>query len=198
VARELRAFFGQRWKGRPITSVERADVVEVLNEAIDRGAMYQAHNLLGHVRGFFNWAITTEDYGLERSPCDRIRPKVMIGERKPRQRVLDDAGLRTFWRATDRMGYPFGPLFQLLLLTGCRKAEIAAAKHGEFDMRKRLLIIPPERFKSDAQHLVPLTDSAWAIVEKLPTFTQGDYLFSTTSASVPSAASPAPRNDSTS
>lgn len=180
VARELRAFFGERWGARPITSIERRDVLEVINGAIDRGATYQAHNLLGHIRSFFNWTIATEDYGLEHSPCDRIRPKLLIGERKPRQRVLDDAELAAFWRATDRMGYPFGPLLQLLLLTGCRKSEIAGASRSEIDADKRLLTIPPERFKSDAQHLVPLTDTAWQIVEALPSFTKGDYLFSST------------------
>ena len=43
-----------------------------------------------------------------------------------------------------------------------------------------MLTIPPERFKSDAQHLVPLTEAAWQIVESLPTFTKGDHLFSST------------------
>ena len=124
VARELRAFFGKPWAGRAITSIEHRDVIEIINEALDRDATYQAHNLLGHIRSFFNWAIATETYGLEHSPCDRIRPKLLIGERKPRQRVLDDAELAAFWRATERMGYPFGPLYQLLLLTGCRKSEI--------------------------------------------------------------------------
>jgi integrase len=177
---ELDKYFVARWKGRPIASIDRHEVLEVINEAVDRGALYQAHNLLGQVRTFFNWAIATENYGLEHSPCDRIKPKVVIGERKPRQRVLDDAELKTFWSATGKMGYPFGPLFRLLLLTGCRKSEIAEAQRGELDTEKRLLVIPPERFKSEAQHLVPLSDSAIGIIEELPTFTKGEYLFSST------------------
>ncbi len=118
---------------RPSRHVERRDVIEIINETIDRDAVYQAHNLLGHVRSFFNWAIATEDYGLEHSPCDRIRPKVLIGERKPRQRVLDDAELGAFWRAAERMGFAYGPL---LLLTGCRKSEIGAARWREIDADK--------------------------------------------------------------
>jgi integrase len=180
VQREIKTYFVERWKGRPIAAIDRQDVLEIINEAIDRGAPYQAHNLLGHVRSFFNWAIATGDYGLEHSPCDRIRPKVAIGERKPRQRVLDDAELRAFWKATDRMGYPFGPLFQLLLLTGCRKSEIGEAQATEIDTEKRLLAIPPERFKSDAQHLVPLSNAAWAVVQALPTFNKNKYVFSST------------------
>ena len=173
VARELRTFFVERWKGRPITSIERCDVIEIINETIDRGTPYQAHNLLGHVRSLFNWAIATEAYGLEHSPCDRIRPRSFIGERVPRQRVLDDAELRVFWHATEQMGYPFGPLFQLLLLTGCRKSEIAGARWREID--NGVLTIPAERFKSNAQHLVPFSSNALTIIESLPRL--GDYLF---------------------
>jgi integrase len=180
VARELRQEFAERWKGRSITSIARRDVIGVINETLDRGATYQAHNLLGHVRAMFNWAIEVGDYGLETSPCDRIRPKVLIGERKPRQRVLDDAELRAFWQATERIGYPFGPLFRLLLLTGARKNELAKARWQEIDRGQRLLTVPPERFKSDSSHIIPLTAEAMAVLETLPTFEKGDYLFSTT------------------
>jgi len=180
VARELRREFSERWKGRPITSITRRDVIEVINDAVDRGATYQAHNLLGHVRAMFNWAIEVGDCGLEASPCDRIRPKMLIGERKPRQRVLDDAELKAFWQATERMGYPCGPLFRLLLLTGARKNELAQARWREIDRKQKLLTVPPERFKSDSSHIIPLTTEAMAVLETLPTFEKGDCLFTTT------------------
>ncbi|MGH6865789.1 MAG: tyrosine-type recombinase/integrase [Methyloceanibacter sp.] len=181
VARELRTFFVEPWRGRPITSIERQDVIEVITAR----PRYQAHNLFGHVRSLFNWAIELGTYGLEHSPCDRIRPNRLIGERKPRQRVLDDAELRAFWRAAEGLGYPYGALFQLLLLTGCRKSEMGAARWREIDMGKRLLTIPAERFKSGSQHLVPLTDEALAILETLPRFAKGDHLFSATFGETP-------------
>jgi integrase len=104
----------------------------------------------------------------------------LIGERKPRQRVLTDTELKAFWHATEAMGYPFGLLFQLLLLTGCRKMEIGGARWSEVDEDKALLTVPPERFKSEAQHLVPLSGSALAILKTLPHFEKGDFLFSST------------------
>ena len=176
VARELRTFFGEPWRGRAITSIDRRDVIDVISQR----PLYQAHNLFGHARAMFNWAIEQGIDGLEHSPCDRIRPKRLIGERKPRQRVLDDAELRAFWKATEAQGYPFGPLFRLLLLTGCRKSEIGDAHWREFDSRKepKLLTIPPERFKSDAHHLVPLNSGAQAILKGLPRFDRGEFLFS--------------------
>ena len=73
-----------------------------------------------------------------------------------------------------------GPLYKLLLLTGARKNEMAGARWSEIDLKKKLWTVPPERFKSNASHLVPLSDSAVAIIEALPRFTKGDHLFTTT------------------
>ena len=63
VERDIRREFIARWGARPITSITRHDVVAVIDAAVDRGAPYQAHNLLGYVRRLFNWAITRGTYG---------------------------------------------------------------------------------------------------------------------------------------
>jgi hypothetical protein len=57
VERELRREFIERWAKRTITSITPHDVIAVLDAAVTRGAPYQAHNLLGHIRRLFNWAI---------------------------------------------------------------------------------------------------------------------------------------------
>jgi integrase len=180
VERELRREFIDRWGDRPITDITQHDVVAVIDEAVDREAPYQAHNLLGHVRTLFNWAIGRGVYGLERSPCDRLKPKQVIGEKKARKRILSDAEAKALWLAADATGYPYGPLFQLLLVTGQRKSEVAEARWSEFDLEKREWTIPAERMKAEAAHLVPLSDEAVKILRDLPRFNRGDCLFSTT------------------
>jgi integrase len=179
VERELRREFIQRWSGRPITDITQHDVVAVIDEAVDRGAPYQAHNLLGHVRTLFNWAIARGVYGLDRSPCDRLKPAAVIGAKKARTRILNDAELRALWIAAGSLGYPYGPLFRLLALTGQRKSEVAEARWSEFDLAKKLWTIPPERMKADAPHVVPLSDPAIEILKSLPRFEKADHLFST-------------------
>jgi hypothetical protein len=104
VERELRREFIERWGERPITDITQHDVVAILDEVVDRGAPYQAHNLLGHVRTLFNWAIGRGVYGLEHSPCDRLRPKQVIGRKLARQRVLNDTEMRALWVATGGLG----------------------------------------------------------------------------------------------
>jgi integrase len=180
VERELRREFIERWGDRPVTDITQHDVVSVIDEVVDRGAPYQAHNLLGHVRTLFNWAIGRGVYGLERSPCDRLKPKNVIGRKLARQRVLTDAEIRALWAATETMGYPYGPLLRLLLVTGQRKSEVAEARWSEFDLKKKLWTIPGARMKAEAAHVVPMNDEAMKIISGLSRFNTGDCLFSTT------------------
>ena len=103
-------------------------MLTVVDAIVDRGKPYAAHNALGYARRVFNWAIARGTYGLESSPCDRMRPKEIIGARKARTRVLNDDELRALWKAIEGLGYPYGPLFQMLALTGQRKSEVAEAR----------------------------------------------------------------------
>jgi integrase len=64
---------------------------------------------------------------------------------------------------------------RLLILTGLRRNEVARAQWSEFDFDKALWTIPPERMKSDAAHVVPLTTEMLAIIQSLPR--QGLFLF---------------------
>ena len=179
VARDIRREFVSRWGGRPVSDVTRSDVIELINE-VKRRAPYQARNLLGYAKTLFDWTIEQDIYGLEASPCDRIRPGRLIGEKVPRQRVLSDQELRQVWAAAKQAGYAVGPIVQLLLLTAARKSEVAEARWSEFDFAKKLWTIPPERTKTDTAHVIPLAPEAIEILETLPRWTRGDYIFSTT------------------
>ena len=151
----------------------RADVVSVIDAAIARGATYQAHNLLGHIRRLFNWAIARGVYGLEHSPCERLRPRELIGKRAMRTRVLGEPELRAFWAAAGAMPYPWGPYFRLLLLTMQRRTELASARRSEIDLERALWTIPAARMKMDAAHIVPLAPRALSLFASLPTFCKG-------------------------
>jgi integrase len=180
VERDIRREFLPVWGRRPIAEIAPHDVVAVIKAAVNRGAPYQAHNLLVLARRLFSWAIDQHVYGLETSPCERLKPKAIIGKKEFRTRILNDDELRAFWRATRRLGYPYAPLFRMLALTGQRKSEVAEARWSEFDLAAKLWTIPAERMKADAVHVVPLTDDVIGILESLPRFRKGNYLFSTT------------------
>ncbi len=172
----IRKIFVPAWGARSITDIKPLDVLSVIRPL--KSTPYWAHNVLGIIKRLFSWAIDQHAYGLEMSPCDRLKPRAIIGERKARTRVLSDDELRAFWRATGRMGYPFGTLAQMLLLTGQRHSDVAEAPWSEFHLTEKLWTISAERFKSKEAHTVPLTADVLALLGDLPRFKQGQYLFS--------------------
>jgi integrase len=176
----IRKEFMARWGERPIACITSHDVLTVTDAAVGRGSPYQAHSLLAYAKSLFNWALSRPEYGLETSPCDRLKPKQIIGKKQARQRILSDAEIRALWSSAETMGYPYGPLIKLLLITGQRLNEVARATWGEFDLDRKLWTIPAERMKAGAVHTVPLSDEAMKVLRELPRFKQGDHLFSAT------------------
>lgn len=187
VAREIRTELVKHWAERPITEITRRDVVELIEAIVDRPAPTYAHNIFGHVRTLFNWAINRDIYGLQASPCDRLKPAQLIGAKKARERVLTDSELRVLWSAAATLGYPFGPAVRMLMLTGARLTEVTGARWREFDLQAQLWTIPAEQFKMEAQHFIPLTDEVLTLLSALPRWTRGDHLFSTTEGRKPVA-----------
>lgn len=177
VERDMRRDFAVWWK-RPITDITRHDVLAVIDAAIGRGAPWQAHHIHSYASRLFNWAIERDE--LKSSPCERMRPARIIGPKEPRMRVLADDELLALWHASLTIGYPLGPFVRLLLLTGQRRTELSEARWREIDLERGLWTIQPERMKAGAAHVLPLVPDAIAVLETLPRFEHGDYLFSTT------------------
>jgi hypothetical protein len=183
VGRDIRRDLIRLWGPQPISEITARDIREAIREK-RRTAPAQARNLLGTVKRLFGWAVDQDAYGLTASPADALKPSKIVGDKVAGQRILSDAELFALWRAADRTPYPYGPAYKQLILTALRLNEVADASRTEFDFTNRLWTIPADRMKgknSKARpHVVPLTDDILAIIESLPRFKTGEYLFSTT------------------
>ena len=174
-AREIRRELIPYWRERQIGEISRSDVIALMRP-LARRAPATARNVLSHVKGIFSWAIHECRYGIEQSPAAVIKPRLLIGEKKFRQRVLSDGELGALWRSTGILGYPIGDCVRVILLTGCRLREVSEARWSEVDIDNKVLTVPPERFKSGVSHRVILSADALAIVQGLPR--RGEFLFS--------------------
>jgi integrase len=176
----LRNEFIPRWGKRPVGDITADDVGEIINEVKTR-APYMAHALLATVRRLYKWASTPgRGYGIVSSPCYNISAKALIGEKRPRTRVLTDPEIRAFVHACNQLGYPYGSIGLMLLYTGARHREVSQAPWSEFELTKKTWTIDQARFKSNVEHVVPLTDDALALLGGLPRFRRGEHVFSTT------------------
>ncbi len=68
--------------------------------------------------------------------------------------------------------------FELLILTATRTSETILARPGEFDLKKKVWVVPAERMKTKREHRIPLVDRAIKIIEEAHEFSyDGGYLF---------------------
>jgi integrase len=172
--------FVKRWGARPVIDIRPEEAAAAIRAIVKRGARYQAHNALGYLRRLFNWAIGTHEFGIDASPVERLSPKDLIGKREARERTLTDAELRTVWDAAELMGYPYGPLIRLLVLTGQREREVSDMNWSEINFDQALWTIPAVRMKGDRAHEVPLASKTLALLRSLPRFSAGEFVFTTT------------------
>ncbi|AUH32070.1 tyrosine-type recombinase/integrase [Paracoccus tegillarcae] len=161
-----------KWGDRDIHSIAKRDVIEVLDGIVDRGSPVTANRLRAHLNTLFNWAKGRDI--IEANPLDGIKPPA---PEKPRNRVLTDDEIKLFWNACDGLGYPFGPIYRLLLLTGQRLREVAEMSWREIDGDTWTL--PDARSKNADEHVVPFSPEALAVLDSLPRI-GGRYVFTTT------------------
>ena len=106
---------------------------------------------------------------LDVSPSVGITPEAETS----RDRLLSDDEIRAVWKAFETEGYPYGPLFKLMLVTAQRRGEVAGIRRCEIEGDAWRL--PGARTKGGAGHLVPLSSLALEIICSLPYI--GDHLF---------------------
>jgi integrase len=151
------------WRGRRLSAIKRADVHDLLDKIVDRGSPILANRALVALRRMCSWAV--ERGLLEVSPCDKVRAP---SAETSRDRVLTDDEIRAAWAAFEGVGWPFGPLAQLLLLTAQRLREVGEARWSEIDFATKTWTIPKERSKNGLAHEVPLSEAALRILDALP------------------------------
>jgi integrase len=156
-----------------------------------RGGKEAARTVLSVLRKMIAWGTREELLRRKDNPASGMEANLPKKRKKDRVLSLDEA--RIVWQAAQTLGYPFGPAYQLILLTGCRPGEWARAQRPWIDLKQRLCVIPAERYKSDHVHVVPLVEEAMTILERaLRSFrgASGDYIFSGTDGRKPLAGWP--------
>lgn len=151
-----------------------------------RGGKEAARSALGVFRKMINWGI--RERLLKRTDNPATGMEDNLPKKRQKERVLSLEEARIAWRAAATLGYPFGPIYQLILLTGCRQGEWSACLRRYVDMKQTLLVIPAVAYKSDHVHVVPLVPQALEILERVLAYHQGrsgEYLFSGTDGEKP-------------
>ena len=167
---------GAPWLDRPITSISRAEIKRRVL-AIESRAPISANRTLSALRQMFRWAVDSEEIPLDVSPVEGIKPP---GREVSRDRVLEHDEIRAVWEAFERVGWPLGPLFKLLLVTGQRLGEVSGMRHADVDIEAKRWTIPGSLTKSGRLQTVMLSPLAIDIIKALPVV-DDEYVFASLS-----------------
>jgi integrase len=151
------------WGKRKAKDIRRRDVIELLDEIVDRGAPIQANRTLAVIRKMFNFAIGRGI--LDTTPVAMVKAP---SKENQRDRFLSADEIRIFWKGLDKAPMSDGIklALNLQLVTAQRKGEIIGAALSEFDLDEAVWTIPAERSKNGQAHRVPLSSLALELIEE--------------------------------
>lgn len=159
---------------RPVKSITRPELVELVRRIEGRGAMNAAAKVRRWLRQIFRHGLATgvveanpaTDLNVVAAPAKAVRhhPCVPFSELPELLGRIDTTNIHTMTRHAIR----------LLVLTAARPGELRAAPWSEFDLEAATWTIPKDRMKARRPHVVPLPTQAVAILRQLHEIT-GSY-----------------------
>src|SRR5262249_25564095 len=144
-----------------IGTIKRADIAARLAAISRAHTPNTAAACRRAVTTLFAWAI-------EQGFID-VNPVLGTGspeENDARERVLADSELAAIWNACEDDNH--GRIVRLMVLLGCRRAEVGGMRRSEFDFTKGMWTLPKERAKNGRALTFPLPPMALAIVQSVP------------------------------
>lgn len=157
----------------PVQSIDVGLVLKVLTPIWD-SKTETATRVRGRIESIIGWA-TVRNYRNGDNPArwkghlDHLlapRAKVQKVEHHPAL-AIEEMG--TFMSALRKQEGVAAKGLEFLILTAARTGEVIAARWEEFDLGKKLWIVPPERMKAGREHRVPLSESALSVLEAMKT-----------------------------
>jgi integrase len=166
------------WYGRLITSIDRRDILDVLDGIADRGKLGRANKVHAFLHRLMVWSV-----GRGILPANPMAELPKPGAAVKRDRVLGDSEVAALWKACKAIGWPYGPIVQMLLLTLCRREEINALRWTEIHGAE--IRLPGSRTKTDVARVVPLEPLAWRILHDGPRIAGSPYVFNSRTGATP-------------
>jgi integrase len=160
-----------KWSHRPAADISRRDVLDLIDGILDRSPV-SANRALSLIRRLYNWGV---DRGIvEANPAAGIKPP---HREHPRDRILSDDEIRALWAAWGAIGYPFGTIQKLLLLTAQRRGEVAGMRWDQLDLDRGVWRLTSADTKTGREHVLPLAPAVVELLREFPQIDDSPLLF---------------------
>jgi integrase len=156
----------------PVQDVDVALVTKVL-EPIWTSKPHTAIQIRGRIEKVLDWANeqgfrTGENPGRWRGNLDQFLPAVPRRIRKGKlYAALPYDQLGSFMKDLQEREGPSAAALEFLILTAARSGQVIGARWPEIDLAKRVWTIPADRVQSGAEHRVPLSKAALAVLKRM-------------------------------
>lgn len=169
------------WLGAiPIALVTARDIKGVVDRVKSRGTIEAARRLLTIISQVFTYAISTDRVNYNIAQGLRGYLPAASKTRKHMAAVTDPKELAPLLRAMDAYQGSFITqcALKLLPLFFCRPGELRNIEWKEVDFDTEQINIPASKMKMKADHIIPLSSQAIAILKELHPLTgHGKYVF---------------------
>lgn len=154
----------------PITEIKSRDVLHVVRQIEDRGALDVAGRVKQRISSIFRYAIQT-GY-VDFNPVDALKD-VIKGRKVQHRKSLKLEQLPVFLNALDDYrGYLLTRYaLQMITYTFVRPGELRSAEWKDFDLEKGIWRIPAEKMKMDEEHIVPLAGQVVGLLKNIKVLT---------------------------
>ncbi len=164
----------------PVAAVRTDDVIEVL-KPIWRAKSETASRLRGRIERVLDFARARgqrsgENPARWRGHLDALLPrpaKLTRGHHK----AMSFKDVPEFLEVIRCRGGVTALALEFVILTAGRSNEVLGARWDEFDLSKRVWIVPAARMKAGREHRIPLSPAALAILDYLKEVRDGDFAF---------------------
>lgn len=145
---------------REPASITKADIADAVKKHAKTSPI-AANRALAYARAFFNWCVH-EDI-VATNPAGALKKPAKENQRD-RYHTVDE--LAEIWEAAGKLGYPFGPMYRLLMVLPMRREEIAGLPVAELDLGAEAPVwtLPASRTKNGQALRVPLSPLARSII----------------------------------
>jgi integrase len=159
---------------RPAARMDRASILAVLDllAKADKAAMVA--RTVAYGRACFSWALKRG-----KVPGNPFSGLPVSTTTASRDRVLNDEELSDIWKAAATLSDPWGPFFQIVILTLQRRSECAGMKWSEISSDLTTWQIPGERMKTAKAHIVHLPEAARRVLRTVTKKEGCDFVFTT-------------------
>lgn len=90
---------GKRWLKRPVASIAKREIYNLLDQIMKRVAPYTANRTYAGLKMFFVWCVCRDV--IEVNPMAGLTKP--FANEQPRKRVYNDAEIRSIWEAVDKL-----------------------------------------------------------------------------------------------